>query len=214
MLRSICVISLLIISLTCKSQEQGSFEQYLYTGGGTSSIVPKLYYQTRHNWFGEVRYNYEELEAISFIAGKTFSNDDAFSYAFSPYAGLVMGSMNGGSLGSNIDFEFRNLFFSSESQYTFSVNERAQDFFFNWSEAGYKFTSLFYSGLALQLTHPFETQNKWEPGLMLGLTYKNWTFPFYAFSPTSANRNYVLGINWEWDYKKPVIKNYESLASH
>ncbi len=212
--KSVYIISLLLTSLAGKSQEHGSIEQYLYTGGGISAVVPKLYYQTSHKWFGEVRYNYEELQAISFIAGKTFSNDETFSYAFAPYAGLVLGTMNGGSVGSNIDFEYKNLFFSSESQYTFSVNEKAQDFFFNWSEAGCNFTSLFYAGLALQLTHPFETQNKWEPGFMLGLTYKNWTFPFYAFSPTNTNRNYVLGINWEWDYKKPIKKNYESLARH
>ncbi len=81
-------------------------------------------------------------------------------------------------------------------------------------KAGYKFGDLFYSGLALQLTHPFETQNKWEPGVMLGFTYKSWTFPFYAFSPTNSSRNYVLGINWEWNYKKPNATNHESLARH
>lgn len=212
--KSICIISFLITSLAGKSQEHGSFEQYYYTGGGASAVVPKLYYQNRHNWFGELRYNYEELQTVSFITGKTFSNDNPVSCSFTPYAGLVLGRMNGGSLGSNIDIEFKNLFFSLESQYTFSVNERSQDFFFNWSEVGYKFTSFFYSGLALQLTHPFETKSKWEPGLMLGLTYKSWTFPFYAFSPTNNNRNYVLGINWEWDYKKTKPTIYESLARH
>ena len=202
MLKSICIISFLVTSLAGRSQEHGSFEQYYYTGGGTSSIVPKLYYQNRHNWFGEMRYNYEELQTVSFIAGKTFSNNKPVSCSLTPYAGLVLGTINGGSLGSNVDIEFKNLFFSSESQYTISVNKRSQDFFFNWSEAGYKFTSLFYSGLALQLTHPFETKSIWEPGLMLGVTYKSWTFPFYAFSPANNNRNYVLGINWEWNYKK------------
>ena len=212
--KSICTISFLIISLAGNSQEHGSFEQYFYTGGGTSAVVPKINYQNRHGWFGEMRYNYEELQTVSFITGKMFSNDNEFSYAVTPYAGLVLGRMNGGSLGSNIDIGFKNLFFSSESQYTFSVSERSQDFFFNWSEAGYKFGGLFYSGLALQLTHPFETQNEWEPGIMLGFTYKSWTFPFYAFSPTNSNRNYVLGINWEWDYKKPKATNYESHVRH
>ncbi len=44
-----------------KCQQHAGFEQYYYTGAGTSVIVPKLYYQNRRNWFGEVRYNYEEL---------------------------------------------------------------------------------------------------------------------------------------------------------
>ncbi len=195
-------------------QEYGSFGQYYYTGNGSSVIVPKVYYQNRSNWFGEVRYNYEDLQTISFNGGKLFSNKSEFSYSVMPYAGLVLGRMNGGTLGSNINLDYGSLFFSSESQYTFSVNERADNFFFNWSEAGYQFTDLLYSGIALQVTHPFEIKNAWEPGFMLGLTYKRWTFPFYAFSPTNDNRNYVLGINWEWNYKNPKTTNHDLLTIH
>jgi hypothetical protein len=98
--------------------------------------------------------------------------------------------------------EYKSLFFSSESQYTFSVKKRTENFFFNWSEIGYQLTGLIYVGLALQLTHPYEIKNNWEPGVMMGLTYKKWTFPVYAFNPAGNNRNFVLGINWEWKYVK------------
>ena len=203
------MILFIILPVAGNCQEHASLEQYYYTGRGTSVIVPRVYYQNRNNWFGEVRYNYEELQTVSFNAGKMFSNKKAFSYSLTPYAGIVLGRMNGGTLGSNINIEYRNLFFSSESQYTFSVNERAENFIFNWSELGYQFTGLVYSGIALQLTHPFETKNNWEPGFMLGFTYKNWTFPFYAFNPTNNNRNYVLGINWEWDYENNKTPNHD-----
>ncbi len=196
-------------------QEHGSFEQYYYARAGAASvIVPKISYQNRHNWFGEVRYNYEELQTISFNAGKMFSNSKTFSYSLAPYAGLVLGRLNGGSLGSKIDLGFKGLFFSSESQYTFSVNDKTENFFFMWSELGYQLTHLVYSGIALQLTHPFEIKNNWEPGVMVGFTYKSWTFPLYAFSPTNNNRNYVLGINWEWNYKNPKTINYDLLTIH
>ncbi|MEO6637657.1 MAG: hypothetical protein ABIN25_05240 [Ginsengibacter sp.] len=201
--KDFCLISLLLLASAGICQQHGSFEQYYYTGDGTSTVVPKLYYQNVHGWFGSVRYNYEELQTLSFISGKTFSHDKSFYYSITPYAGVVLGKMNGGSLGSNIDIEYEHLFFSSESQYTFSLSERSQNFLFNWSEGGYKFSDLVYAGLAMQSTHPLENLNTWEPGIMLGFTYKNWTFPFYAFSPIDNKRNYVLGINWEWDYTKP-----------
>ena len=181
-----------------RTQVHGGFEQYYYTGAGVSTIVPRVYYQSRHNWYGEVRYNYEELQTISFIAGKMFSHKKLFSYSITPVAGIVLGKLNGGTLGANINMEYKSLFFSSESQYTFSVEKRAENFFFNWSEFGYQLTSLVYAGLALQVTHPYEIKNNWEPGVMMGLTYKGWTFPLYAFNPASNNRNFVLGINWEW----------------
>ncbi len=214
MRKIICLVSLSIISFAGNCQQHGSFEQYYYTGAGTSVIVPRLSYQNRHGWFGEVRYNYEEIQTVSFISGKTFSNNQSVAYEIAPYAGVVLGKINGGSLGSNIYIEYEKLFFSFESQYTFSMNKRSQDFFFNWSEAGYNFKNWVYTGLALQLTHPFELKNKWEPGVMFGFTYKSWTLPFYAFSPADNNRNYVIGLNWEWDYKKPRQTNYESLTRH
>jgi len=185
-----------------KTQVHGGFEQYYYTGTGVSTIVPKVYYQSRDNWYGEVRYNYEELQTISLIAGKMFSHKKIFSYSVTPVAGIVLGRLNGGTLGANINMKYKSLFFSSESQYTFSVEKRTENFFFNWSEFGYQFTNLVYAGLALQITHPYEIKNNWEPGVMMGLTYKSWTFPLYAFNPASNNRNFVLGINWEWKHVK------------
>lgn len=210
--KNLWIISFIIWPAAGISQQHGSFEQYYYTGLGTSVIVPKMQFQNKNNWFGEVRYNYEELQTISFNAGKIFSKSNSFSYTVSPYAGLVLGRLNGGTVGSNISVEHSKLFFSAESQYTFSMNEKSANYFFNWSELGYQFTKLMYSGIAVQVTHPFEVRNNWEPGIMLGITYKSWTFPFYTFSPANNNRNYVLGISWEWDYKNQKTSNHNLLT--
>ena len=198
MRKSFLMITFIIIYNMAQSQEHGGFEQYYYTGTDVSTIVPRIYYTSPHNWYGEVRYNYEELQTVSFNAGKMFSVEKSLSYTITPFAGIVLGRLNGGTLGTNINIEYKSLFFSSESQYTFSVEKRRENFFFNWSELGYQLTGLVYTGLALQLTHPYEIKNNWEPGVMMGLTYKNWTFPLYAFNPAGNNRNFVLGINWEW----------------
>ncbi|MEO7960671.1 MAG: hypothetical protein ABIR19_03935 [Ginsengibacter sp.] len=194
---------LLILSMRSQSQEHAGVEQYYYSAGGSSSIVPKVYYQDKKNWFGEMRYNYEANETMSLNAGKMFSNDNAlFDFSITPFAGIVLGKLNGGSVGSNLNLEYHDMYFSSEGQYTFSFSDQKENFIYNWSELGYQLNKLVYTGLALQATHPYELKNYWEPGILLGFTYKNWTFPLYAFSPANDGRNYVLGINWEWKYQE------------
>ena len=116
--KALWIISCFIWPVAGNCQEHGSFEQLYYAGSGTSVIVPKLYYQTRHDWFGEVRYNHEELQTVSFNAGKMFSNKKLFAYSVTPYAGIILGRMNGGTIGSNIDMEYKSLFFSLESKYS------------------------------------------------------------------------------------------------
>ena len=185
------------------SQTHGGVEQYYYSGSqGTSTIVPRVYYQNKKNWYAEVRYNYDEVGTLSVNAGKTFSKKGTVSYTITPLAGVVAGRLNGASLGVNAELDYKNLFFSSESQYTFSSESRYPDFLFNWSELGYQVTTRIYTGLALQMTRLYKTGNICEPGIMLGFSFDQFTFPLYAFNPLSNNRYFVLGINWEWQHLK------------
>ncbi len=202
-MRSVILIILSLVTYSAaRSQEKAGMQQYYYTGLGTSSIVPKIYYQSSNNWHSEVRYNYEELQTISFNSGKTISLNKRVGLTVTPMAGVVLGKLNGINFGSNIDFDYEKMFVSLESQFTFSIEKRSQNLFFNWSEAGYQILDFFYAGFALQVTHPYELKNKWQPGLMVGFCYKNWTFPLYAFDPVSNTRNYVIGIDWDWQHSK------------
>jgi hypothetical protein len=197
----------MIICKTAWPQEKGGMEQYYYTGVGSPAIVPKIYYESSRNWHSEMRYNYEELQSISFNSGKRISLDKRLGLTVTPMGGIVLGKLNGGNIGFNMDVEYKKIFISLESQFTFSVEQKTQSFFFNWSEAGYQFSNLAYAGVALQVTHAFEMKSSWQPGVMTGLCFKNWTFPLYAFDPASKNRNYVIGINWQWQKEKAVSKN-------
>jgi len=193
------------------SQTHGGVEQYYYSGThGTSAIVPRVYYQNKKNWYAEVRYNYDEIGTLSVNVGKAFSKKGAVSYTITPLAGVVAGRLNGGSLGVNAEAEYKNLFFSSESQYTFSSGSRYENFLFNWSELGYQVTSRIYTGLALQMTRAYKTANLFEPGIMAGFSFDKFTFPLYAFSPLTNKRYFVLGINWEWQRLKGEGRKLEA----
>ena len=201
-MRKYCMIlSFVMLSNVSQSQVHGGFQQYYYTGDGPSSIVPKIYYQSRKNWYGELRYNYEASQTVSMNAGKMFSKKNAISYSLTPVAGIVLGKLNGINTGMNIDMDYKKLFFSSEIEYTFSIDKNSGNLFLTWSECGYQFTKKIYSGIALQVIKNGHQKNIWEPGIMAGLVHANWTFPLYMFNPFNSNRNYVLGINWQWNYK-------------
>jgi hypothetical protein len=187
---------------TARSQEKGGMEQYYYTGLGAASIVPKLYYQSSNKWRSEVRYNYEEVQTLSFNTGKVITADKRLGLTVTPMAGIVVGGLNGGNIGCNVNLDYKKLFVSSESQFTLSIEQKTQRFFFNWSEAGYQIFDFMFAGIALQVTRPYEIKNKWQPGVMAGFSYKSWSFPLYAFNPASDKRNYVIGVDWEWQGKK------------
>ena len=208
----IIIIMFVMICNNASSQQKGGMEQYYYTGVGNSSVVPKLYYQSTNNWHGEVRYNYEELQTMSLNAGKEISLYKHLGLTVTPMGGIVLGKLNGGNIGSNLNLDYKKVFVSLESQFTFSMEKKSQNFFFNWSESGYQFSDLMYAGIALQVTHPYEIKNNWQPGLMVGFCYKNWTFPLYAFEPLNVNRNYVVGIHWEWVKEKSPGKSLSDIS--
>jgi hypothetical protein len=192
---------LLLLYNTMNGQARTGFEEYYYAGRHLSSVpVSRVYYQGSSSWYGEARYNYEEEKSFSLYAGRTFSRQDTVSYSFTPMAGIVAGKFNGGSAGMNIAFEYRNFFFSSESEYCFSA--RSPNFFFNWSELGYQCTKHIYAGLVLQQTCLYNATTAWEPGVQLDISFGKWVFPVYAFNPWGSKSYFVLGIAREWEHHK------------
>ncbi|MEP7257984.1 MAG: hypothetical protein ABI687_06345, partial [Flavitalea sp.] len=119
---------ILLVCLYCQAastQSSGGMEQYYYLkAGDNASIVPMAHYNFSNKWYGEARYNYDEEQTFSLYAGRTFSGKSAFSYSATPMLGGLIGRMNGGSLGLNMDMDFENIFFSTQSQYSFSMEQR------------------------------------------------------------------------------------------
>jgi hypothetical protein len=194
-----------IIYNCATAQMQGGFEQYYYVHNpSTISMGPIAYLQTKNNWYAEARYNYEEIRTFSFYAGKVFSHSSSdISYSLIPMVGGVVGRFNGGSFGLHASLDIKRFFVTSQSQYTFSTQDKWTNFYFNWTEAGYHVSSRFYTGLAVQHTCSFLETTKndiVDIGLMAAYSFGEWSFPVYIFN-NSENRFFVLGINWEWEKK-------------
>jgi hypothetical protein len=176
---------------------QSGFEQYYYLQKNTTPLmVPVIHNQGKHNWYTEVRYNYEEENSLGIYAGKSFSRTiDLWEYSVTPIMGGILGQFNGGSVGLNTTVDYKDFFFSSQTQFTFSSNDSHPDFFYGWFDVGYAPLQWLSFGCSLQHSmYGQPNSNFTEAGLMVGFTVGKWTFPVYSFNPLDTNPYFVLGI--------------------
>lgn len=201
-MRSLVFILTLLLALQTNAQS-AAFEHYYFTPtpGSAGIATPMANFTSSKNWYGEARYNFDELNTFSLYAGKKFSGGHNISWEATPIVGGLMGQMTGGSLGMNFEMGYRRLFLLSQSQYCFSLEHSTDKYFYNWSEMGVEATSWLYAGIALQQTNVYRTEGKMEPGCVIGFSIKNWTIPLYAFNTSDEERYFVLGLTWQWDSK-------------
>lgn len=194
------LIPCLILSLSLFAQ-QGGIEQYHYISqAGFNAVVPVLHLQTKKGWYGEARYNYDEKNTFSILAGKTFSSNNQWEWSITPMVGLTFGELNGWTTGVNFSLEKSGLFFNTQSQYTFSTTPSYDNFLFNWCEAGYQPLNWLYGGVSLQHTQLPGSAALIEPGIVAGICFKKISFPIYVFNTFNRNRFFILGVNWEWKH--------------
>ena len=190
------VLFVMMIGHAAVAQE-GALEQYFQVQNKEAVyMMPIVHYQSKKNWYTEVRYNYEDQETLSVYAGKVFSRIKKVTYSVAPILGIVTGKFKGGSMGFNLNIEYKKLFVASQSQYTFSMKDKTANFLYSWSEVGYDIASWIYLGAAVQYTQLYQIRHaQVESGVVVGLSMGSWTFPLYSFSPMSDNRYFLLGIN-------------------
>ncbi len=183
-------------------QPKLGFENYNYWGlSGAGELVPMIHFETKNNWYAELRYNYEELRTMSFFAGKSITGGDGLQFSLTPLAGFSAGRFTGVSLAANAQVDWKKLYLSSQTQYSMATKKNIKNFFFSWTELGYNISQHFFSGLAAQFTRT-KGQNDLQPGILTGLSFKDLSVPFYVFSPFQSGRYYIVGLNFEYRLKK------------
>jgi hypothetical protein len=183
--------------------QSGSLGQFYYVGAGRPLyMVPVIGYHTTGNWYIEGRYNYETINSASVYFGKTIKKKALISYSITPIAGLVAGRFNGGSIGVNAELDYKKFYFSSQSQYTFSIENKATNFTYSWSDLTYRLKTWVSAGVSLQQTNLYKATGTFEKGILIKAEYKFFSFPLYIFNPLTNNRYFVLGLDIEWEHKK------------
>ncbi|MBC7949110.1 MAG: hypothetical protein H7Y42_14590 [Chitinophagaceae bacterium] len=186
------------IQLTINAQWSGQIEAYKYTNFGESgSFQPLAHIASPGNWYGEIRYNYEDAKTLSLYIGKTFSGGRKLEYSFTPMTGYSTGRFTGLSIGINADVEWKNLYLSAQSQYSRSRLGKETSFTFSWSEVGINLSDHLFGGVSLQYTRLLH-ETTFEPGVVAGISIRGFELPIYVFKPFSPERYFVLGISYEF----------------
>lgn len=182
------------------TQAKSGVENYNLLGQGNEyAWMPVVHYETKKGMYAELRYNYEDMKTLSLYAGKTFGGP-AFQYSLTPMAGYCIGRFTGLSFAVNAEAEWKDLYLSTQTQFSVATKKGISNFFFSWSELGYDVFRNFFAGLAVQYTREQGT-NDIQPGLVAGLNFKNMSIPFYLFSPFQPGRYMVLGFIYEYHLK-------------
>src|ERR1035438_7668424 len=199
MRNSLLIILVFIWPNKTEAQASAGFEQYFYVNKtGFPVVVPVIYFQNEHNWFVQSDINYEQLHTFSICIGKTFSEDDEFSYSVTPMIGAVLGSLKGGVLALNTEMRYKNFLFSSQSHYVFSLKNVGSDLLNNWMELGYRVIGHTFIGLSMQTTVFNAINMQLQTGAFIRFSVKKWNFPIYCFNTISDNRHLILGVTREF----------------
>jgi cell division septation protein DedD len=170
--------------------------------GSPLNSMPVASYQAAKGLYAEGRYNYEALNTFSIYLGKTYAKESVISYSISPIAGAVMGGFNGGSIGANIGLSYKNFYIYSQPQYSFSLENAVNNFIYSWTDITYSPTSWLSAGISLQHTKPYQSKSYMQNGFVVELAVKKFAFPMYIFNPLTKDRSFVVGANFELNFKK------------
>jgi hypothetical protein len=193
---------LCIFSCTAFTQAKSGIENYNLLSQGNEYVwMPVAHYQSKKGIYTELRYNYEDVQTVSLYGGKTFGGGKALKFTIIPMVGISVGKFSGVSLATNADAEWKKFYLSSQTQYSIATKAGVDDFFFSWSELGYSLSDNFFGGVAIQYTLQQGSHNA-EPGFVAGLNLNNVSIPVYIFSPFKTGRYFVVGLNYEFDFKK------------
>lgn len=195
---------MVILSLVCctgYTQSKGAVENYNFLNQGEKNVwMPVVHYETKKGMYAELRYNYEDVKTFSVFGGKVISGKNK-AFSVIPMLGYSVGQFTGISVAAHAEAELNNFFLSSETQYSIGTKKGQSNFLFNWSEIGYTISPNLFAGLSFQYTLQDGTGDP-EPGLMAGLSFKNFSIPLYVFNPFKKDQYIVLGLNYEYQLKK------------
>ncbi|MEJ1236783.1 hypothetical protein WBG78_01560 [Chryseolinea sp. T2] len=146
----------------------------------------------------EARYNYEDRETFSVWAGYNFEGGSKLTYTITPMAGGVFGLSNGLAPGLRFELNYSRLTLASESEYFFDLDEKQNNFYYNWSDLSYSITDWLWSGVSVQRTRAYSTSLDLQYGLLIGGGYKRWELNTYVYNIGNVETFLMVSISAEF----------------
>ena len=146
----------------------------------------------------EARYNYEDRETGSVWVGYNLSFGEKLSLDLTPMLGGVFGNTTGIAPGLRGSLKWWRLELYGEGEYVFNTRERADSFFYLWSELTVSPVDWLRAGLVVQRTRAYETELDIQRGFLVGLRYKRVEVAGHVFNPDQNPPTYVISLRVEF----------------
>jgi len=142
----------------------------------------------------ETRYNYEARDTASAWLGYNFSVGTTVVWELTPMLGGVFGDTTGIAPGFEGSLSWRKLELYGESEYVVDTGNRADSFFYNWSELTLAPVNWFRFGVAVQRTRVYQSDRDIQRGVMAGFSSRHVTLTAYVFNPDEDKPRFVLAV--------------------
>ena len=146
----------------------------------------------------EARYNYEDLETGSLWVGYNFSVGDKIRLNIAPMLGGVFGRTTGVAPGLRGSLRWWRLELYGEGEYVFNTRERANSFFYLWSELTLSPVDWLRVGPVVQRTRVDDSELDIQRGFLVGLSYKRVKITAHVSNPNKNKPTYVLAVSVEF----------------
>jgi hypothetical protein len=141
----------------------------------------------------EARYNYEDFNTGSLWIGYNFSVDGDATLVFTPMIAAVVGDTDGVAPGFNLVVDWWRLAFSSQSEYVIDASDSTNNFLYTWTELAIWPLDWLGAGVVVQRTRVADLGFEAEPGVLLGLAWKNLSVTAYVFGLDESAQTVVVG---------------------
>jgi hypothetical protein len=142
----------------------------------------------------EARYNYEAKQATSVFVGWKFSGGDTLTYEVTPIAGALFGAAHAAIPGVEASVAYGALDAYVEAEYVVDRDTSAGNYFYAWSELGWRPVEWLRIGLVGQRTRIVHNDRDLQRGVFGQLALGGFTVGLYAFNPDAGSRYAILSI--------------------
>jgi hypothetical protein len=142
----------------------------------------------------EARYNYEARHATSTFVGWKLAGGESVSWEVTPLVGALFGSAHAVVPAVEASIGHKAVDAYIEAEYVFDRDSSDNNYFYAWSELGWRPVEWLRVGLVGQRTRIVRTDRDLQRGVFGQLTFGPLTVGLYWFNPDAASRYTVLSI--------------------
>ena len=146
----------------------------------------------------EGRYNYEARASASAFIGWKFSGGSDVEWEVTPIIGTLWGRAHGTVPGVEIAVAYKSFDFYTEAEYVFDHNTSDDNYFYAWSELGWRPVEWLRIGIVGQRTRVIGNDRDLQRGVLMQAFVGKFTLSAYAFNPGSTDRytTFALGLGF------------------